>query len=207
MSIPLPAILRLCRLYGLTEQLLAKSISFISSSEIGVKVHQNAHTVRKDISYLGEIGPSPSGYPVRNLQKLIQKQLGFNQLMNNCIVGLDGIGLSVLKNAFLFERSYPIIAGFDSNINLLERINTEIPLYPLHSISDVLRTKEITLAIFAIETGAVQETVKKVIGGGVKGILNLSSHHIEYHQEGIWIRNCNLLNELRVLSSLIRLEP
>jgi len=56
-----PSIRRLCGILSLMDEMEEKGIKTMSSAEMGLRLGAKADTIRKDISYLGEIGPSPRG--------------------------------------------------------------------------------------------------------------------------------------------------
>ena len=75
-SIPTPTISRLCALYQLLSQMNLQN--HLSSKEIGQILGVPAHSIRKDISYLGVAGNSGAGYDVHKLRGLIADSLGLN---------------------------------------------------------------------------------------------------------------------------------
>ena len=63
-EIPIPTITRLCMVFRLCDELLLQGQTSISSTGIGKRLGVAAHTVRKDLNCLGEIGNTGSGYDV-----------------------------------------------------------------------------------------------------------------------------------------------
>jgi redox-sensing transcriptional repressor len=203
MSMPIPSIKRLCRIYELLTSLQQKKMVSISSADIGMRIQVKAHTVRKDINLLGEIGPSPLGYPVEELRELIRKRLHLNRQNALCVVGLGAVGLTVLQYTDFLRETYPLLAGFDSNINRLETINTNVPLYPFHAIADVVQAKNISLAILATTKELAHEALERLENGGVRGVINLTGALLNPNKENIWIKDINIIEELRILSACL----
>ena len=201
--VPRPSIGRLCRLYGLLEQLEKRKMRTVSSSGLGERMDVAAHTIRKDISYLGEIGPSPLGYPVGELKRLIRRELRLEVARGVCIVGLDDLGMGLLHSPFLFADNYPVIAAFDGNINRLETAKTSIPLYPVHMIREVMGRERIEVAVVTGSREWLQSAVDDMVDGGICGIISFSSAEIISRRSSVWILHLSLENELRMLSALI----
>ena len=208
-EIPRATIDRLCTLYSFLKILKENNVCNISSRELGVKLSYTSYTIRKDINYLGELGPSPNGYPVNKLIELIENKLDLNQKRNVCIVGLGNIGIAILKYMDSFSHNFPIVAGFDKNINKLELIETSIPLYPTYEITNISKAKDIFLALVAVPADSFNDVCKKLENAGVKGIINFATTGQEQQlflkDKKIWIKNFDILKEFRNLSSLIKL--
>jgi len=109
----------------------------------------------------------------------------------------------LLKNKQLSVKGYPIVAGFDSSINRIELLQTEIPLYPLHEIAEIVREERIWMAILTTAKDHTQEAVQRLIEGGIRGILNLTSEILISTTESVQIRNLGLIEELRVLAATL----
>jgi redox-sensing transcriptional repressor len=115
-------------------------------------------------------------------------------------VGLSGIGSILLENRDLTPE-FPLRAGFDSNINLLETLNTTVPLYPFHTITEIVKAAGIELAIVAVGRAMAQDSVDKLVSGGVRGILNLSSTPVSCMEENVRIHDFSVVEELRILEA------
>jgi len=205
--IPKPTINRLCKIYSLLEEFEDKAEITVSSKAIGERIGVGSHSVRKDISYLGEIGTVGSGYEVSKLKTHIGQRLGLNVERKACVVGLGKLGRAIMQHEKLFSGNFKIVAGFDANINLLETIVTDIPVYPTCDIIETVRRNAIEFAILTVPGHSAQEIVKRLIGGGIKGIINLSSATLSASMnESVFISNIDIFGEFRFLSALFTLE-
>ena len=205
--IPKPTISRLCKIYSLLEELEDKAGITVSSKAIGERIGVGSHSVRKDISYLGELGNVGSGYEVSKLKTHIGQRLGLNVERKACVVGLGKLGSAIMQHEKLFSGNFKIVAGFDANINLIETIVTDIPVYPTCDIIETVRRNAIELAILTVPGHSAQEIVKRLIEGGIKGIINLSSATLSASMnESVFISNIDMFGEFRFLSALFALE-
>jgi redox-sensing transcriptional repressor len=198
---PLPTLERLCSVYHILEQMEADGIEKVSSISLGSHLNVKPESVRKDISHFGEIGNCRAGYDVKKLREHLSHGLHLDRQRTICIAGLGRLGSAILNYGSFGRRGFDIVAGFDSNINRLETIRTSVPLFPAHEIANVVRTKKIDMAIMAVPASAAKETAKRLIDGGILGIVNFSTVVI-LPEKNVFIRNIDITGELRILSVL-----
>ena len=204
--IPEPSVIRLCLMYRFLEKLDASSVKTVFSSDIGENLGVTAHTVRKDISFLGEIGNTAAGYDVAKLKNHIYRHLGLDKKRFACIVGLGRLGKSLLNYEQFLDGEYKLIAGFDSDINTLEMTKTSISLYPSYRIEELVRDLKIELAVIAVPSTSAQDVADRLISGGVKGIINFAPVIVKSQSGDVVIRNIDFYGELRILSALLNLK-
>jgi redox-sensing transcriptional repressor len=173
----------------------------VSSTELGQQLGVNANSIRKDISYLGEIGNGRAGYSLRKLKDTITEKFKLNRKKTACIVGLGRLGTAILRYERLFPSGFEIAAGFDSNINKIETIQTKVPLYPANEIATIVKRVKIEIGVLAVPATAAVESAKRLMDGGIRGIVNFSPIIIK-PMAGVCIRNIDLVGELRIVSVL-----
>ncbi|HOO71928.1 MAG TPA: redox-sensing transcriptional repressor Rex [Spirochaetota bacterium] len=206
MAIPRPTISRLCKLYSLLEEMNERGQLTLSSNDIGKRLGVGSHNIRKDLTYLGETGTTGSGYDIKTLKEQISRCLGFDRKRKACIVGLDKTGTAILSNDMFFSKNFDIVAGFDSNINRLETLKIDIPLYPTYDIPVVIRRERIELALLTLSGETAQIVTEKLIDGGIKGIVNFSPVVLSSSDSSVYISNVDIINEFRFLSALFTLD-
>lgn len=203
--IPKPTVIRLCTIFRLLKELAAEGIGNISSSKLGAMLGASSHSVRKDINYLGEVGNIGSGYDTVKLRDHIRSHLRLDKKRNACVVGLGRIGSAILAYDRFGNSGYSIVAGFDSNINKLETIQTGIELFAAYEITDVVKRKEIEIGVIAVPASAAQETAQRLIDGGVKGIVNFSPALIRHDSREVFVTNMDIVREFTILSAYMNL--
>lgn len=199
-----PTIKRLSFLYSMLERFEKESKEITSSKELEKLINIPAHTIRKDISFMGPIGKE-AGYNVATLKKAIENHLGLDIPKKACIVGLERLGLAIIDLLEFWASNIKIEAGFDFSINRLETLNLNIPLYPSYRISEIVKSSNIEIGIITTSPSSAQVAADKLIQGGVKGIINFSPVVIKAN-ESIIVRNLHILEEFRILSSLMFLN-
>ncbi len=198
-NISTAAISRLCALYQLLGQI--QSQNNVSSAELGDLLGVSAHSIRKDISFLGATGNSGAGYDVNRLRSLIAESLGLTDVRRVCVVGLGRIGSAILN--YPLGKEFELVAGFDSSINRLETIKTSVELFPAYQISEVVRSLRIDLAVITVPAGSAQEVTDRLVEGGIKGIVNFAPVPVKIKDRNVFVKQIDIDGELRILSARI----
>jgi len=191
---------RVCKVFGYLEYLEQVGCEYISSKNLAKYIGTTEYTVRKDISLIGVTGYDRKGYPVSRFKRELGEKLDLSKEKSACIAGLGRIGSAILDYEEFREDGFNIIAGFDTNINKLERIRTKIEVYPVSCMENIIKQKGIELGIIAVPTGSAQNTAERLISAGIKGILNFAPVKLEI-PEGIIYLDMDLTNSLRFISA------
>ena len=200
--IPHPALSRLCKLYTLLEEMNKKGETSISSRDIGNRLGVGSHSIRKDIGYLGENGTSGAGYDIFRIKTSIEDTLGLKKERNACLIGLGALGSVIMNYQTMPFPSFKIVAGFDSNINKLETIQSTIPVYPTYEIESIIKKESIELAVITEPDRNIEKIKERLIEGGIKGIINLTPVMLSSSSNAIYIRNIDIITEFRYVSAL-----
>lgn len=201
-KLSLPTIERLSILYTMLESLECPSISVVSSVKLGEMMNVTPHTIRKDINCLGQLGDE-YGYDIQNLKEIIKKSISFDMTRKACIVGLGRLGSALINFEGFMNSHIKLIAGFDSRINRLETLHSHIPLYAASEIPKIIKRDGIELGVIAVPPTAADLTAKRLIEGGIKGIINFAPIILKDSNSNIPIRNLFVIEEFRILSALI----
>ena len=206
MGIPKPSAERLSQLARLLEQRSSRTTP-ISSAEIEHLTGWPSHTIRKDISALNAAsGETPdfsttSGYDVMKLAAAIRNALGFtDETRKCCIVGLGRLGSAFLDFAGFMGKSFELCAGFDSNVNRIEILKADFPLYPTFKMKDVISRLGIEYAILCVPPAQAQATTNKIIECGIIGIVNFTPSILSVPQ-GIEVENVSVIDALGALTA------
>ena len=157
-------------------------------------------TIRKDISCLnGDAVGSNAGYDPHSLIPLIKKALGLDHRRKFCVVGLGRLGSAYLN--FIPEElaEFELAAGFDSNVNRVEILRSQAPLYPVYKLAEVVGRFAIEIAMLCVPAQAAQEAAEKCVAAGIRGILNFAPVALSLPPE-ITVRNVYVADELRSLA-------
>ena len=170
----------------------------VSSTELSEAVQVDSATIRRDVSYFGELGKRGYGYDVENLMNFFAKTLNEDELTNVALIGVGNLGSALLKYKFHQSNSIRVSCAFDVNEDIVGRIVDGIPVYPMEDMMEQIRVQQIEVAILTIPARKAQEVVNKLAEAGVKGILNFTAARLVAPPE-VLIQNVDLTNELQTL--------
>ncbi len=194
MAITKPTAERLSQLARLLEQ-RGNHHAPISSAEIEQITGWTSTTIRKDISTLNA-GPeiaTNSGYDGERLAAAIKHALGF-------IVGLGRLGSAFLEYSGFAGSPFTLCAGFDSNVNRIEILKADFPLYPTFKMKEVIARLGIESAILCVPPAHAQAAADKLVECGITGIVNFTPAVLSVPQ-GIGIENVSIIDALGSLTA------
>ena len=171
----------------------------ITSVDISEQTGWKDSLIRHDLWLLGYNKGVSNGYQTVDLQKAINQALALEQeLTNVCIVGLGRLGAALLDESLVEGSSFVIKAGFDSNVNRVEILRSNFPLYPAHDMNWVIKQEKITLAILAVAEKDAQAMTDKLVAAGVSGIVNMTRTVLKVPSL-VKVENLSILNALKII--------
>ncbi len=190
-------IIRLSRYKNALNRL--KSLNFVRvfSDNLADAAGVTAAQVRKDFSMFGITGNRRGGYKVDELADQLNRILGKDQLHELVVIGVGNLGRALLHYPG-FERSgINIVAGFDIDPAKYNR-DGKPPALPLEQLGEVIKKRDIKLAIIAVPDYAAQQVVELALSAGIKGVLNFAPICLKA-PSGCVVNNINLETELENL--------
>lgn len=210
-EIPGPARERLLRLMRILEKNGERPVT---SGQVELMTGWPSHTIRKDISFLGNgdhAAGGSNGYNPAVLIPAIKRALGLDRRRRFCVVGLGRLGSAYL-NVQSFEaggqgeEEFELAAGFDTNVNRVEILKSPAPLYPAYKMGEVIRRFSIEIALLCVPPGAAQDSAEKLAAAGIRGIVNFAPVVLRLPPD-LAVRNVYMTDELRELAINIREAP
>jgi len=171
----------------------------ISSADIEEAIGIPAAQFRKDLSYFGEFGRPGVGYNVHHLQKRIAKILRVEDEQPVLLVGAGNLGSALVGYPALRQHNFNIVAVFDNNYNKIGRQLWDLEILDVEQIKNVNETQQAEIAILTVPAAAAQTVADKLIGAGVKVILNFAPTSLRV-PKGVFVRHVCFIQELTVLS-------
>ena len=192
-----PAKERLLQLLHRLEKLtLAGENGAVTSAQIEQMTGWSRETVRKDISCLGMAVGGNSGYEPELLIPLIKKAIGLDRPRKFCVVGLGRLGSAFLNFTPPELAEFELAAGFDSNVNRVEILQSPVPLYPAYKMAEVISRFEIEIALLCVPVENAQSIAQKCAAAGISGILNYAPAALNLPSK-VAVRNVYLTDDLR----------
>jgi redox-sensing transcriptional repressor len=161
--------------------------------------------VRKDLSCFGQFGTRGLGYPVCQLKETIARILGLYRVWNVALVGVGNLGVSLISYKEFKRQGFHIVAAFDNDPSKIGKKRRDLTILNVNDLPQVIKKKNIVLAIVAVPKIAAQSVVDLLVQAGLKMILNFAPVSLKA-PPGVTIRNVNIAIELEALSYRLAIE-
>ena len=180
-------------------QARAVGIAVVNSLQLAQMAGTNAAQVRKDLSYLGELGTRGIGYDVEALIAHIADVLGLTEKRRVAIVGYGRLGGALHGYRGLADRGFDIVAVFDDDPAKIGTKAGALTVASMDALERDLRDLDVEIVILTTPTSVAQEIAARVAAAGVRAIMNFTYALLDL-PEGVKVRPVDLSVELQVLS-------
>ncbi|HEX3989178.1 MAG TPA: redox-sensing transcriptional repressor Rex [Verrucomicrobiae bacterium] len=202
-EIPRKAVYRLSVYFRGLQQLKVNGIATVSSEALAKASGVKPTQLRKDLAYFGQFGTRGLGYDVGQLAEMISDVLGTTHLRPVILVGVGNLGLALLSYRGFQKEGFEIIAAFDLEPRRRRGKNIPVPIKALGEMADVIREREVKMAILTLPASAAQEVANTLVQCGITGILNFAPLVLDVPEQVV-VNNVNLAIELENLSYFVR---
>ncbi|MBR3358253.1 MAG: redox-sensing transcriptional repressor Rex [Solobacterium sp.] len=144
----------------------------VMSRELAEYVSIEPTTIRRDFSFLGNLGKQGYGYDVQKLIEIFSSHLGMNFDEKIILVGAGNLGRALLNYNQWNHVVGEIVCAFD----IAPKEGTPVPVYSMDELSEKIPAG-CRIAILCI-TKDVQETVDLLIENGICGFVSFATEHI-----------------------------
>ena len=158
--------------------------------------------LRKDLSYIGQVGTRGLGYTVTTLYKSIHEIVGREQFQKVILVGAGNLGRALLRYDGFQKEGFEVMAAFDTSPEVVKNISLPCPVYSDSELTNFIEKEEVKMAILCVPGEYGQHVTNRMIDAGITGILNFSPVILKVPEE-ILVNNVDLAAELENLSYFI----
>jgi len=175
----------------------------IQSRELSTMLGFEPATIRKDFSYLGELGRQGYGYKIDFVLAAFERVLNIQEEQNCILVGAGNLGKALMSfftsERFNSEFSAPtkLVAAFDTNPKVVGTQVNSVKVLDESKMVEYIKKNKIKYVVLAVPTEYAQPTVDKVKDLGIEGILNLTSTII--NADDMVVHEVDLAIELETL--------
>ncbi len=198
-GIPRPSLSRLPLYYRHLRELAEQNVGITSSEDLGAAVNVPAAQVRKDLTFLGELGRPGVGYEVLSLAAHLEEALGIVNDKEAVLVGAGRLGAALAGYDGFRKYGLDIVALFDIDPDKEEQKIGDKQVFPLSRLGDLVRRLNIQLGIIAVPASAAQEVADLMVKAGITAIWNFAPVHLKLSEQ-IWVENEDLAARLATLS-------
>ncbi len=171
----------------------------INSQQLAEMCGTNAAQVRKDMSYLGELGTRGLGYDVEELILHISRVLGVTERRKVAIFGFGKLGSALVAYSGFHERGFEVVAVFDVDPDKIGRSVGGVTVTSSADAVTVLRERGVEIVIIATPPESAQEAADAAVAAGIKAILNLAPTNLVV-PDAVVVRQLCTSTELQILS-------
>lgn len=197
-SIPAATVARL-PVYLRTLAALPASQATCSSEQLASLAGVNSAQVRKDLSFLGSHGTRGVGYQIMELRQQLRRALGLTQEYPVVVVGAGNLG-SALGNYGGFEAwGFEVVALVDADPGKVGSTVAGRLVEPIEDLETIVERRKVTIGIIATPSAAAQGVANRLIGAGLRSILNFAPAIIEV-PANVEVRRVDLSTELQILT-------
>ncbi len=177
----------------------AQRMSLISSERIAQMSGGNAAQVRKDLSYLGELGTRGIGYDVESLIAQLSRRLGLTKPRNVAIVGFGRLGGALRAYGGFQDRGFTVVAVFDADPQKVGMRTADLTVSRVDDLERVIEERSVDVVVVTTPPSVAQEIADRAVDTGVRSILNFAPISIDV-PEDVVVRQVDLAVELQILS-------
>ena len=167
----------------------------IMSKELAAVVNIEPTTIRRDFSFLGNLGKQGYGYDVAKLIEIFNQELGMDFDEKIILVGAGNLGRALMKYNKWDYVVGEIAAAFDLNPDR-QGVRFGIPVYDLSELEEKI-PEGCRIAILAI-TKDIQKTVDRLIACGIIGIVDFTHEHIQV-PKGVRLKPVDVVSSIQEL--------
>ncbi|SFX70975.1 redox-sensing transcriptional repressor [Thermoactinomyces sp. DSM 45891] len=177
-KIPQVTAKRLPLYYRYLEKLHAIGKQRISSADLSEALQIDPATIRRDFSYLGELGKKGYGYNVTYLLQFLRDFLKQDEVTNVVLVGVGNLGTALLRYNFYRSHNTKIVAGFDEDAAKIGKDIDGITIFGMDRLSEIISLHHVEVAILTVPVNVAQTTPARITAPPPVRI-----HHIDLTSE------------------------
>lgn len=175
-------------------KLKAEGVTRVMSRQLADYVSIESTTIRRDFSFLGNLGKQGYGYNVDDLIQIFSDELGVNFDEKIILIGAGNLGKALLNYNNWNHVVGEIVCAFDlapENVH-----GASVPVYNLKDLHEKM-PKGCRIAILCISQ-RVQETVDLLVNNGIKGIVSFAVEHFSVPQ-GVYVKQVDVVSSIQEL--------
>ncbi len=196
--IPRATVKRLPLYYRNLNRLYRQGKTRISSKELSEIVKIDSATIRKDLSYFGELGRKGYGYDIQKLIVFFRKILDQDKVAKVALIGVGNLGTALLNYNFIKDDNMQIDLAFDTNKRKIGKSIGNVSIFDLADLEDKLKESGINVAILTVPGSASQEVANRLVDSGIEAILNFTPNRLNV-PDSVHVHSIDLSVELQTL--------
>lgn len=170
-----------------------------SSDELAHLCGTTPAQVRKDLSFFGSFGKRGLGYPVHEMTAHLREILGLEREWKVVIVGAGKLGAALANYRGFHQRGFRIVGVYDNDPNKIGKPWGEAIVRDMAELAHDIQREDAPIAVLAIPSDDAQDVVDRIVGAGIRAILNFAPAQITVPPH-VSLKSVNMAMELEGLS-------
>jgi redox-sensing transcriptional repressor len=176
-----------------------QGVETVSSEALAQRGGTTSAQVRKDLSFFGSFGKRGLGYYVPELAQRLRQILGLGRRYRVAMIGAGKIGSALVQYRGFTQRGFDIVAIFDNDPAKIGTQWNGLTVLPIDRLEQELKAQQVDMAVLVTPGEAAQAVADRVVGQGVKAILNFAPVQLNVPDDVV-VKTVNLALELETLS-------
>jgi len=176
-----------------------QGVETVSSEALAQRGGTTSAQVRKDLSFFGSFGKRGLGYYVPELAQRLRQILGLGRRYRVVMIGAGKIGSALVQYRGFTQRGFDIVAIFDNDPAKIGTQWNGLTVLPIDRLEQELKAQQVDMAVLVTPGEAAQSVAERVVGQGVKAILNFAPVQLNVPDDVV-VKTVNLALELETLS-------
>jgi redox-sensing transcriptional repressor len=202
-NIPASVIRRLPRYLTQAQRLRLEGVAWVSSSLLAETLGLTSSTVRQDLSYIDFKGVSKRGYSSVGLETALARTLGVDRDVVCVLVGAGNLGRALAMHEGFARQGFKIVAVFDNNPALVGRKIGLFAVQGMEELAPKVASDGVDIGIVSVPHDAAQEVADLLTAAGVRGLLNMTTAHLQV-PGAVSVVDVRILLSLRELAYRVR---
>ena len=198
--IPNPVVERLSVYSRVLMAMLRDGENMASSAGLAERTGFSAVQIRRDLTFLGQLGTRGIGYDIRPLHARLEQILGVDVERRVVIVGAGNLGSALIGYTGFREHNFRIVAAFDIAPDRVGVTAQDgVGIRHLDDLDAVVAEENVDIAVLAVPVAGAQSALDVVVKAGIRAILNFAPTQLAV-PSGVRLRNVDLSVEMEALS-------
>jgi redox-sensing transcriptional repressor len=197
-EVPESTVARLSLYLRLLSELETAGVRTVSSQDLARRCGTSAAQLRKDLSFFGSFGTRGRGYAVAELERELRSILGLERRWQVALIGAGRIGRALFGYRDLERQGFDIVAVYDSDPGKIGAQWQDLVVRADSELETGLPAG-VQIAIIAVPAESAQKVVERLVGAGVRAILNFAPVTLQVPAHVV-VKTVNMALELEGLS-------
>lgn len=199
LNLPIPTVKRFPSYLRILHQYHEKGEEFISATVLADELGLKPIQVRKDISYTGIEGKPKVGFEIKELVKVLNHVLGWDNTNEAIIIGAGNLGSALACYNGFKAYGLSMVGLFDSDEAKIGKQVGALKVMPSSEIANFIHEKRIVIAVITVPAKVAQKVADDIISQGIKAIWNFAPIDLKV-PSSVALQRTDLATALAVLS-------